>query len=1693
MTDASLRPASGGAYSSLERVKDALRERGSRIVAAGPHAFQAHCPVHEDRTPSLHVSWMSGQHGGATLLYCHGCQARAQEIVESLGLSMADLFDEPLPVRERRFWRTGKSQDHRQAGRRRGKLGRLPAVIASDTDQVTEPDHQFSEVQRYIYSTADGQVVSYKIREECAEGHDRHKRFWQSYVGKDGREIRRKPPGFQPVLYRAPEVDQALQAGIPVWIVEGEKDVHTAEALGLVATTNADGGKTFPDEFAELFAGAEVHVVLDRDPTGWARGEDLHTKLSAAGARVMLHLPAVEVRKADLTDHVEAGLGVQDLRAVRVEEVRAWNALSAVQAKAAAVQQACDQALVRQRLAEAGDHPEDNLRFARRWVLESEIRQEACKALADVVWAHGLQAGSLWAGEAMNTASALLHDATVAARDLHLDFQVPIPPSLQTVPRQPDGIPADDVDDQGVPDDPPSVGGPIGAPTSSPVFQEIAGQIAQFQQGRDDAGTWKVLLNTRLRVVAMEWVDPNTDTDDEPVPTDGRDDDAVIVAPGVYSGPVTKPKQLVSVRLSYPDPMTGEWMQVRVSADSWADNSYLNVLPSRVRASDGSAELVPVDYERTRGGLDRLRRAILAVSKDVEDTVIYTRMGWYTSPVDPAQKGWLHARGLTTSQGQVAVNVSLDGGARRFNLTNPVFDAGELRTLAVRQLFTTLQRMPTRVIAPLYGHIYQSVIEPTPYSLVLVGLPGSFKSTLAGHAMNHYGETWAPKTALDSGSGQGSTSNYLRKSLHKVAYAPAWIDDFNQDMGVETCQKLLDQLARIIFNRIHRGRLTRDHRQSDEEPPRSSGLFTSEVEPRPGSGSERMFLVKLNPGDIDTADLNRLDDPASRRERTTLMSSFIAWLAGDYDERKRDYLAQAREYARTLTAIYGYTNRQAESVSLLWIGWMAMGDFLVQRQAITSEERARMLDLVEQGLVEAVDLTQDPDQSSTVGDLAVAQLRFALANGLAYAEDSRSGACPQPLTLARQLGWRADSRDSAARLVPGGARLGYVRHDPQPERGEDPEPLLICLDGQAVMAVLKAAGTATGERINADQKTVLRALYEMGVLKAEVSGAKVRFTTYVNVPAEQGRSRKVVLYLDKVFGTDDEPDDDGWASDDQAPAGGGPHPVALPDDDTYGRPDTDSGPEPPGYQEPTMPAPTVLPAQSSSPVVPEETPVEPSSPQPEPQPQATPAPQAAAKPTTGFRAAAAVVDVDTIYLSNGETVPMPGEGPRHVGDLVKLAEWLHLGTQTSKWASDAGQVWVTAGLAEAMGIPVAAIDEAGLSAKTEVTRKVTADSVAVSAAVAEGYQLGRGGDGLGPWTRVWKGSAKSIWVVLIPALAGDQQVRLLADSPEPAALARRIGLLAGALGMPYHLNAASTGLDLMTALRRKDRDRMFVVHEPCPPAQRGALEADFSWCRPPTEQEQTHEWVHAYDRSGSYLAGVSGLELPVGEPTHHPDGTAFVPRMPGYWRIEIPQAADWRFPHPLDPLGKNAGLDRWVTTPALDYAVELGYDPQILEAYTWADHARVLDPWYERIRDARTALDVDDPDSQAARDQLKEVYASAIGKMGSERLMSGRAEYYPERRHMIVAKARTNVLRRVVKIGQDSGRWPVAVNTDTIVYTSDNPDPVASWPGGAQWLGRALGRYKVEGSAPLATQLPFLTGGSYRGKDDLLGWASEDV
>jgi DNA primase len=287
--------AIAAAGSSLDTVRHALEAAGAFTRARHAEAFMASCPLHDDANPSLSVTWKPrpARAGGAVLMHCFSCQAKAADITAALGLSMADLFDEPADPHTARAPRPVQRR-HRPAPQRQPR--------------TPEKKHPWQQVRVYTYTTAAGDPVLQVIRQECSCGAEpqRHKRFLQRY--RQGRQWNwKKPEGFTPVLYRARQLAAADPDGW-VWLTEGEKDADSAAGQGLTATTNPQGAGAFAPELAAGLAGRRVAIVVDRDRAGYQRGTTLHALLSGHARQIQVLLPAVNEHKADLTDHITAGL-----------------------------------------------------------------------------------------------------------------------------------------------------------------------------------------------------------------------------------------------------------------------------------------------------------------------------------------------------------------------------------------------------------------------------------------------------------------------------------------------------------------------------------------------------------------------------------------------------------------------------------------------------------------------------------------------------------------------------------------------------------------------------------------------------------------------------------------------------------------------------------------------------------------------------------------------------------------------------------------------------------------------------------------------------------------------------------------------------------------------------------------------------------------------------------------------------------------------------------------------------------------------------------------------------------------------------------------------------------------------------------------------------------------------------------------
>lgn len=1803
---------SGGRRASLDRVERALRDAGLAVRSTSANSLMAQCPVHNEKTGSLNITWQQDAvSGGKTLLFCHGCRASGNEIAEAIGLTLGDLFDEPKPEPLKYEPRTGRSYRQRQNGQRRGRLGKLPKPIVPPRyrESNLEDEHHWRVVKTYPYVNAAGELVEEVLREECEACATKHKQFRQLFVVDGGRR-KRKPEGFRPVLFRMPQVVEAITEGKPVWLLEGEKDVETAESLGLVATTNAQGSGSFPAELAEVFTDADLRIVLDRDDAGWSRGVALHELLQPLAAHVTLYLPATTEEKSDFTDHVEAGHEVADLVQVHVTEVTAWSLLAQVRKRHAAVETALNESLAQKQAADevaatkkAPAKAEEHARFAKRWAVESEIRCESLVEKLNELREVAELAASEWAIEALTEAEEAHRQALVAARTTHHTLGLPIPPLLQeqaaAVPPAAAPVEEPPFDEEPPPpldDEPPmtqglkstlAAGGQLskfGAGDGEvrtainidqPVFRIVNGQIVMVdrngrknrndrwdEEGSPDDENLKLILGLDVRIVEMEYLEEDKNDEVDAIPLMGRESTEELVKLNPAA-----PKVLSAVVITFTHPDSHEQMMLRIKADEWRDGTWLEALPGNP------------DYDAKPSGLATIRRAIKSVSEDIKTTERFRWTGWRRDP----DGNWMfvHARAAIGPEGSRPAPVLLSGPLARYDLPDPTMDPKRLRAAFMDGSGSFMTKLPRRVAAPLLGHTYRSALGVNPWVLVLVGSPGSYKTSVASLAMHHWGEQWDRRKPATSMSGNGGTLNALRIQLNRAKDALFWADDVAPTKDWSLAQKNLEEFARMVHNAEERTRAERDGQGVlDGTVPRASAMVTSEVMPRPGSGADRMLVVPFRKEDINLPNLIELDGVMSRHHRAVLMASFLQWLARDISTYREEMKAEVVRYAEQLRNA-GQKDRAAESVANTWAGWVMLTRFLLEVGAITEEERDAVLEQADLGLHEAIDAALDPDLPTRTGARVRELLAHALRTGVAYVDDVETGECPE-WPLAGRLGWRRQIMNvdefgkAKYRYDPKGIKLGWVLTTP-PNQGKVTEQLLYIESTAALEQILQQTAKAMNDAPQMDRGTAVRALYDEGLLIAEeTTGKPPRMTTKRSVPCEQRRPRVTVLRLAPLLGEDDAedgdvpfPDGDGGG-----PADGGPHggtgggwddvfnggpATPAPDVDVPDTPDVVSEAPPTldltsphdeetsvstytdldgtaatltilGYDSTciacgvvcgvafhgypmhvlcwqnssaaTRSQPATSAATAPAPAAPTQA-AKPGAPTEEAPKSAPPAPRKAAPAKSSrleaaseqFVGPAAILDVDGIWMPDGTKIERPA-GLRHVGQLADLVDDLRLGTQVTARKSWPGQIWVTAEALPGFGIEM---DPAALSSDTrersDQLRAITKGTPFVDEAIADGWKIGGAGDALATWTRVWRPDSerRGVWITLMVGMdhtswRQDSRNALLRDNPEPSSLARRLSLFADALHAPFTMSTSTTGLDLMVDLRARDRDRMFAPAQNLPEAAEiSTTENDINWSRTLTEAETGFEFIHAYDRSGSYAAGMAGLELPIGEPVHHPDGMAFDRKLPGYWLVNVPKAGDWRMPHPLNPRGGLPIHPVWFTTPTLEFAFEQGYEPEILEAYVWPEHGRVLDPFYDRIRDARGGLDTPDADAQVARDLLKGVYTNTIGMLGSQTYMKGRKEYAPHRRHHIVAKARANIMRRVVQIGRDADVWPVAVSKDSILYVSNEADPIKAWPGKPEQLGRGFGQYRPEASGLLVDQAKFLNGHDYRGMKALKG------
>src|SRR5579859_415529 len=300
---------------------------------------------------------------------------------------------------------------------------------------------------------------------------------------------------------------------------------------------------------------------------------------------------------------------------------------------------------------------------------------------------------------------------------------------------------------------------------------------------------------------------------------------------------------------------------------------------------------------------------------------------------------------------------------------------------------------------------------------------------------------------------------------------------------------------------------------------------------------------------------------------------------------------------------------------------------------------------------------------------------------------------------------------------------------------------------------------------------------------------------------------------------------------------------------------------------------------------------------------------------------------------------------------------------------------------------------------------------------------------LQPWSVVPTEDDRRRVAIVAPSL--DRRLEpFAAPATTGAALLRALLELEVQLGTWFTATPGRTAEAMIrTDLRARGR------HEPVELpdfVKRGHLEGPFDWIRPLTPDEASRPYVLALDKHAAYLVAMGHLELGIGEPEHrvfreNAGELMFDRRLPGYWKVRVagfPRAA-LRLPDPTRAGGAPGRREepegwRWLTTPSVRAADELGLLLELDEAYVWRQHGRLLAPFAARIRAARDALSAQ-PDSEAVRialSALKRLYASLIGRLRMVRESGPDPLFRPDWHDHLVAEARVNLWHNVRQLAE---------------------------------------------------------------------------
>ena len=275
-----------------------VREYRPEAVTTGKDQLQVVCPFHDDHNASGSVNT------SLAVYNCFACDASGNFVDWYMKVAGCDFITALNELAAR------AGIDNTATSRPSTTPTAPPKTTTTRTTAAGSPVKS-KVVGTYIYFDADGKRRYWKKRFEPALDGKGKKSFLVFHKDQIGKEVTGR--GCEALLYNMHLLAKNPPEA-PVFILEGERKADVLAAWGLCATSLDSGGQsgksknTWREDYNRFFAGREVYILPDNDPTGEKYATTLAQRLLKIAAAVkILRLPGLPA-KGDVIDWINLNL-----------------------------------------------------------------------------------------------------------------------------------------------------------------------------------------------------------------------------------------------------------------------------------------------------------------------------------------------------------------------------------------------------------------------------------------------------------------------------------------------------------------------------------------------------------------------------------------------------------------------------------------------------------------------------------------------------------------------------------------------------------------------------------------------------------------------------------------------------------------------------------------------------------------------------------------------------------------------------------------------------------------------------------------------------------------------------------------------------------------------------------------------------------------------------------------------------------------------------------------------------------------------------------------------------------------------------------------------------------------------------------------------------------------------------------------